>query len=45
MVHYIENDHLKVGVKEFGCELTSIISKATGFQYLWQGDKKVWSGQ
>lgn len=45
MVHYIENEHLKVGVKEFGCELTSIISKATGFQYLWQGDEKIWSGQ
>ena len=45
MVHYIENEHLKVGVKEFGCELTSIVSKATGFQYLWQGDEKIWSGQ
>ena len=45
MVHYIENEHLKVGVKEFGCELTSIKSKTTGFQYLWQGDEKIWSGQ
>ena len=45
MVHYIENENLKVGVKEFGCELTSIISKATGFEYLWQGDEKIWSGQ
>ena len=45
MVHYIENEHLKVGVKEFGCELTSIKSKATGFEYLWQGDEKIWSGQ
>ena len=45
MVHYIENDYLKVGVKEFGCELTSIKSKATDFEYLWQGDEKIWSGQ
>ena len=45
MVHYIENESLKVGVKEFGCELTSIVSKATGFEYLWQGDEKIWSGQ
>ena len=45
MVHYIENDFLKVGVKEFGCELTSIKSKATDFEYLWQGDEKIWSGQ
>lgn len=34
MVHYIENEHLKVGVKEFGCELTSVVSKETGFEYL-----------
>lgn len=45
MVHYIENEHLKVGVKEFGCELTSIKSKATDFEYLWQGDEKIWAGQ
>ncbi len=45
MVHYIENDYLKVGVKEFGCELTSIKSKATGYEYMWQGDEKIWSGQ
>lgn len=45
MVHYIENEHLEVGVKEFGCELTSIKSKATDFEYLWQGDEKIWSGQ
>lgn len=45
MVHYIENEHLKIGVKEFGCELTSIKSKATDFEYLWQGDAKIWAGQ
>lgn len=45
MVHYIENEHLKIGVKEFGCELTSVKSKKTGFEYLWQGDEKIWAGQ
>lgn len=45
MIHYIENNNLKIGVKEFGCELTSIVSKETGFEYLWQGDEKIWSGQ
>lgn len=45
MVHYIENEWLKVGVKEFGCELTSVKSKKTGFEYLWQGDEKFWTGQ
>ncbi len=45
MTHFIENEFLKVGVKEFGCELTSVISKESGFEFLWQGDASVWSGQ
>ena len=45
MVHYIENDFLKIGVKEYGCELTSIYSKQADFEYLWQGDPSVWYGQ
>ncbi|MBQ8029236.1 MAG: aldose 1-epimerase family protein [Clostridia bacterium] len=45
MRHSIENEHLKITVKEFGCELSSIYSKKTGFEYLWQGDEKIWSGQ
>lgn len=45
MIHYIENEFLKVGVKEFGCELTSVISKQTGYEFLWQGDEAVWYGQ
>lgn len=45
MIHYIENNYLKIGVKEFGCELTSVINKENGTEYLWQGDEKYWSGQ
>ncbi len=45
MTHYIENDFLKVGVKEMGCELTSILSKKDGYEFLWQGDEAVWYGQ
>ena len=30
MIHYIENDYLKIGVKEAGAELTSVVSKETG---------------
>ncbi len=45
MVHYIENEFLKVGVKECGCELTSIYSKQANYEYLWQGDPAVWYGQ
>lgn len=45
MIHYIENEYLKVGVKSFGCELTSIISKETGYEFMWQGNPDIWSGQ
>lgn len=45
MIHYIENDKLTVGVKEFGCELTSIISKESGYEFMWQGNPDIWSGQ
>ena len=45
MIHFIENDYLKIGVKEFGCELTSVILKENGTEYLWQGDEKYWTGQ
>lgn len=45
MIHYIENDYLKIGVKQFGGELTSVKSKNTGTEYLWQGDADVWKGQ
>lgn len=45
MIHYIENDIFKVGVKEYGCELTSVYSKQNNYEYLWQGDEKIWYGQ
>lgn len=45
MIHYIENEYLKVGVKEFGSELTSIVSKESNFEFLWQGNPDIWSGQ
>lgn len=45
MIHYIENEYLKIGVKEDGAELTSVISKETGFEFLWQGNPDVWYGQ
>ena len=45
MVHFIENSFLKLGVKEFGCEITSIVSKENGEEYLWQGNPDIWGGQ
>ncbi len=45
MIHYIENDYLKIGVKEYGCELTSVFLKENNTEYLWQGDSRYWAGQ
>ncbi|MBQ6162909.1 MAG: aldose 1-epimerase family protein [Clostridia bacterium] len=45
MIHYIENEQIRVGVKEFGGELTVFFDKTAGFEYLWQGDPDVWYGQ
>lgn len=45
MIHYIENEYMKIGVKENGCELTSVYSKADNYEYLWQGDESIWYGQ
>lgn len=45
MVHSIKNNKLEVTVKEFGAELCSIKDAQSGFEYLWQGNPSVWSGQ
>lgn len=45
MTHFIENDFIKIGVKEAGCELASIYSKKDSYEYLWQGDERIWYGQ
>lgn len=45
MVHYIENEFIKIGVEEFGCELTSFYSKEDNYEYLWQGNPEFWTGQ
>ena len=45
MIRYIENDFLVVGVKDFGCEIASIKSKKTGYEFMWQGNPDIWGGQ
>jgi galactose mutarotase-like enzyme len=39
----IENNKLSVKVNSFGAELSSVISKETQIEYLWQADKTVWA--
>ncbi|HEX5350989.1 MAG TPA: aldose 1-epimerase family protein, partial [Trichococcus sp.] len=43
MEFVIENQHLKVTVKDKGAEITSVISKRSGIEYIWQADEKVWN--
>ena len=45
MIHYIENEQIRIGVKEFGAELTSFYNKQNHTEYLWQGDSEIWGGQ
>lgn len=41
-MHLIENEFLRVKVRDFGAELTSIYHKQTGVEHLWQADEKFW---
>lgn len=43
--HYLENDQLRVGVKNQGAELTSIFSKRYQLEYLWQANPAFWAKQ
>lgn len=45
MVNFVGNDTLEIGVKHFGAVLTSVKSKKTGYQFLWQGNPEIWNGQ
>ncbi|MFC5623669.1 aldose 1-epimerase family protein [Algoriphagus winogradskyi] len=45
MNYTIESGNLLVKVNPLGIELSSIKNKATGLEYLWQGDPNFWKGQ
>ncbi|MGV3585755.1 MAG: aldose 1-epimerase family protein [Adhaeribacter sp.] len=42
MIHYLENDNYKVGVKASGAELCSFQHKQTNLEYIWQADPQIW---
>lgn len=42
MMHILENEILRVTIDPQGAELTSIIRKADGAEYVWQGDPTYW---
>ncbi len=39
----LENDKLKVTIKLKGAELSSVVDKQTGIEYMWQGNPDVWA--
>lgn len=41
----IENDFLKISIKQKGAELSSLFNKQTNTELLWQGDDAFWGGQ
>lgn len=42
MQSILENDKLKVTINHFGAELSSIINKENGVEYMWNADEKYW---
>ena len=42
MTYQIQNEQLSIGIKQKGAELSSIQSRATGIEYLWQANPSFW---
>ncbi len=42
MLHYLENDVLRIAVSSHGAELSSIYNKNENKEMLWQGDPEFW---
>ncbi len=42
MLHFLENDILKIAVSSHGAELSSIFNKKENKEMLWQGDSQFW---
>ena len=45
MLYSLENDKICITVNDIGAELFSVKTKSDGFEYLWQGDPRYWSGR
>ncbi len=44
MLYTIENAKIRVTVTDMGAEMTSLVLKKTGVEYLWQADPEYWTG-
>lgn len=45
MLCEIENECLSAKINDFGAELSSLKSKQSGVEYLWQGNPSIWNGR
>lgn len=41
-MHQIENEFLRVKIREYGAELTSVFDKKNNIEHLWNADEKFW---
>ena len=41
----LENEQVIVKIKEMGAELTSVLDRASGYEFIWQGDPNYWGRQ
>ena len=42
MTHTLQNQYLRVGIRDQGAELTSLFNRQTNTEHLWQADPNVW---
>ena len=42
MIHHIQNDHIKVSVRDKGAEITSYFDKTNQIEHIWQADPAFW---
>ncbi len=42
MAHTLQNEYLRVGIRNQGAELTSLFNRLTSTEHLWQADPAVW---
>lgn len=45
MIIVLENEVMKAEIDTFGAELIHFIKKETGYDYMWSGDDRYWSGR
>ena len=38
----LENENLQVTINHFGAELSGIVKKETGVEYMWNADERFW---